>query len=71
MVPKEGGWRRWSSVPSSYTDAIKAGSKLDGAGARDVRLVEVAGRRPPSRPQTRAPASSPGQVEMFKERRRR
>jgi hypothetical protein len=66
------GWRRMESSPSSYTDAIKAGSRLDGIGARNVRLVEVVGkRRPPSKPRPRPPVAASEQMDMFKRRRKR
>lgn len=64
----DGGWHELLTQPSSYSDALELGSKLDAIGARDVHLVESSGPRPRNRPHRRAPAA-PGQLDMFKRRR--
>jgi hypothetical protein len=68
----EGGERLHKSGALSYSDAIALGSRLDGAGARDVRLVEAEGPRPRSRvsPHRGRPAAA-AQIDMFKRRKGR
>lgn len=64
-IETEGGWSPTYSGPLSFTDARQLLAELERSGARDVRLVETAGRRPRSRARAPAPAAATEQIEMF------
>lgn len=69
LIETEGGWWPTCSAAMSYSDARHLLAQLERDGARDVHLVESGGSRPRTRRRVTPPATSPGQRDLFNERK--